>query len=606
MDRRFFIHAKNIHRGYCACCGKIQLQDNYNYKKHGSICGFSDDDNFTPVREGMTYGYRWAKEGQKLRFSVCLPRLILRPGFSDRYQGGCWESVFEAELLPAQKEIEILKNETDKDFGKWIALADEGELVRIQKETDSEVIHSVFPGILDIWNLRMFVSIYRNKGYRYVPLLSEETARRLVEQGFRDVKTAGTIPTEKNEKLLYCRASLFVEKSTGSKVLRLIIASEDSLYGFLFSRKYYVYAYQGQQDLRKLFSMKMQLDVRSRKVIHNFAQAYPGYYLKEYLDTDGAGNVLIPLLAPEYHILYELLAKAGLVNVACHAELPAFNQPPEEIKNLNETFGITVSVLRRLDSEAVSERNFEIIKQVYRSDASFLDSNCLYDSMLRFLYDVDPTHVIHQYRYTAWGEQLTRQQTLRILRYLQAHPDISYPLYRDYMSLRYYENNNEFGLTPDNLRTAHDSLMNLQRRRQDMKTQEQFKLQLAKPEYQKLATDSCDEDKELFGEDEFLIRLPIHSDDLYAEGIAMHNCVRIYTDDVCRGITRIVFLRKKDDPEKSFGTIEVSADNRLIQAKAFANRHLDRQAQRFVRKWVKAKKLKLSTRDLTETAGAAN
>ena len=91
--------------------------------------------------------------------------------------------------------------------------------------------------------------------------------------------------------------------------------------------------------------------------------------------------------------IQELLAKAGLANVACHAELPAFNQPPEEIKNLNETFGITVSVLRRLDSEAVSERNFEIIKQVYRSDASFLDFNCLYDSMLRFLYDVDPTHV---------------------------------------------------------------------------------------------------------------------------------------------------------------------------------------------------------------------
>ena len=603
MDRRFFILAKNIHRCYCAYCGKIQLQDRYNYKKHGSICGFTDDDNFTPVREGITYGYRLEKAGQKLRFSVCIPRLILRPGFSDRYKGGCWDCVFEAELSTAQKEVEILRNDTDRGFDAWIALADKGELERIQKAPDREVIRSVFPGVLDIWNLRMFVSIYRNKGYRYVPLLSEETACRLVEQGIRDVKTANAVPEEKKEDQLYCRASLLAEKSTGAKILRLIVVSESGTAGFLFSRKYYVYAYQGQQDLRKLFSMKMQLDVRSRKVIHHFAQVYPGYYLKEYMENDSTGNILIPLLAPDYHILYELLAKAGLAGIACHAELSVFDQPPEEIRNLNETFGIAVSVLRRLDREAVSDRNIETIRQVYRSDASYLDFKRLYASMLSFLYDVDPTHVIHMRRRMEWGEHLTKQQRLRILRHLEAHPDISYALYRDYLSLRYYENNNEFGLTPENLRAAHDALVDLQKRRQDMDKPEQFKQQLARPEYRRLATDSCEEDKESFGEEEFLIRLPSHSDDLYTEGAAMHNCVRIYTDDVCRGSTRIVFLRKKNQPEKSFGTIEVSSDNCLIQAKAFANRHLDKSAQRFVRKWVKVKNLKIVTRDLSETAG---
>ena len=73
---------------------------------------------------------------------------------------------------------------------------------------------------------------------------------------------------------------------------------------------------------------------------------------------------------------------------------------------------------------------------------------------------------------------------------------------------------------------------------------------------------------------------------------------------VANGRTRIAFLRKKSDPKKSFGTIEVNSSGHLIQAKAFANRHLDRNAQLFVRKWAKVKKLKLSsTRDLSETAG---
>ena len=117
----------------------------------------------------------------------------------------------------------------------------------------------------------------------------------------------------------------------------------------------------------------------------------------------------------------------------------------------------------------------------------------------------------------------------------------------------------------------------------------------------KLATNSDDEDNEVFEEDEFLILLPVESDDLYREGSAMHNCVRSYTNAVCRGITRIVFLRKKDEPGKSLGTIEVSSNNHLVQAKAFANGHLGRQAQLFVRKWAKVKKLAIRTRDLSET-----
>ena len=604
IDRRFFIVAKSKHRCYCAYCGKIQLQDYYNYKKHGNICGFTDDDNFTPVREGVTYGYRWSKEGQKLRFSVCLPRLILRPGFSDRYLGGCWDSVFEAELSLAQKKVEILKNETDIDFDEWIARADKEDLVRIHAGSDGEAIRSAFPGIIDIWDLKTFINLYRKKGYRYVPLLTEETARHLVEQGFSDAqKTDLALKNRKEEKneLIPCKASLFKEKSTGAMILRLIMDCEDGPQGFLFSRKYYVYTYRAYPNLRSLFSRRLEMDKRSRDIILRFATVYPGYYLREYLETDENGNVLIPLLASDYHVLYELLAKAGLANVACHAELCEWKVPAESIRNLKDTFGLPVSILRRLDREAVSRENLNTARRIYEADASYLNFNCLRESMMRILYYVDPTNPEHPHRYLDWDGPLTKQQILRILRYFQDHPDYNYFLYRDYLNLCHYENIFDYGLLPDNLQAAHDTMMRLKSERDNANVQETFQQQLDKPEYQKLATNSDDEDNEVFEEDEFLILLPVESDDLYREGYAMHNCVRSYTNAVCRGITRIVFLRKKDEPGKSLGTIEVSSNNHLVQAKAFANGHLGRQAQLFVRKWAKVKKLTIRTRDLSET-----
>ena len=600
MDRRFFIHSNKKHRCYCANCGKIQLQDHYNYKKHGVSCGFTDDDNFTPVKEGQTYGYRWSKEGQKLRFSVCLPYLRLRPGFTDRYQGGYWKPVFEAEFSLAQKNVEILRNNTDMNLDEWIRNVEEKRLVRIQTENETEVIRSVFPGVFDVWNLEMFVSIYRKKGYRYVPLLSEETARKLVEQGFHNVEDEIHIAQDMMDDELSCFASVFKEKSTGAMILRLIVTTDNEPEGFLFSRKYYKYSYRVHPDLRELFSRRMRIDEQSRKVIRHFASIYPCYYLNEYLDTDPDGNVLIPLLSSDYHTLYELMAKAGLANIAWNAELEELQRSPREIRNLKDTFGLPVSILRRLNKYAVDRYNLETVRKIYKSDASYLDFTPLRDSMLSFLRDVDPTHVIHQNRY-AWTTPLTKQQHFRILRYLEAHPVFNYNLYRDYLSLCYHENNYEHGLIPEDLQTAHDALAVLHGIHRDQPSTVQFELQVHTPEYQRLATDSCEEDRELFGDDEYLIRLPQRSEDLYAEGAAMHNCVRIYTSDVCRGTTRIVFLRQKRNPEKSFGTIEVSSANHLLQAKAFANRHLDRKAQFFVRKWVKAKDLYIDTRDLSET-----
>ena len=95
--------------------------------------------------------------------------------------------------------------------------------------------------------------------------------------------------------------------------------------------------------------------------------------------------------------------------------------------------------------------------------------------------------------------------------------------------------------------------------------------------------------------------IPEKPSDLTKESQDMRNCVRTYVSRVCDGRTCILFLRKKAMPDKSFGTIEVLTDGTLLQAKAFANAHLDRDAQRFIRKWAQIKNLKIRTLDLRET-----
>ena len=97
--------------------------------------------------------------------------------------------------------------------------------------------------------------------------------------------------------------------------------------------------------------------------------------------------------------------------------------------------------------------------------------------------------------------------------------------------------------------------------------------------------------KKIFKDDDYVVIAPRQPRDLLVEGIKMHNCVSTYTNGVADGFTYIYFLRRKEKPDKSFGTLEVSPDFngnlRLSQAKAFANGRLPESAQKYLAKWCK-------------------
>ena len=82
------------------------------------------------------------------------------------------------------------------------------------------------------------------------------------------------------------------------------------------------------------------------------------------------------------------------------------------------------------------------------------------------------------------------------------------------------------------------------------------------------------------------IIVPEHITDLIDEGKAQHNCVGTYIERVAAGRTVVVFVRRVDDINKSYITMEIT-NNRIIQARTAYNRELDAEGEIFVKKFEK-------------------
>lgn len=624
MDRNFFIISDKVPGCFCSKCGKRVMQDSYNYKLHGEKCGFAKNDNFHPVRMD-SYGYRLHKDENSLVFSICKPELIPIRGFRDKFSGGGWSVVFQAVFASDTKEIEVTCRKTDIPLDTWLALIRAEKVVKIHRESDRSIIHGVFPAVIDIHSLQMFVHIYRTKGYTYRKILPKKTADKILgllqEQSLSKRVIAETgicrrfgndfvndryriedyrMPDVRRKYRYPVEISLYYLKDEEHTcILKVLEETPLGVRGFLFSRDY-VYT-QEPAELYEIFQTDVWYREEDRKKLMKFADRYPEFQIRPFMEENRNGNILILLLSGNYHVLVEQAVKAGLLNVVANmGRLPVFEKDPLVYKNLKEAFGLPVSFLRKLDEDMMEPQVLEVLRRLRKHNPTFVDFDYFTEEMIRFYLDSNLYSEEGECRITGISE-LGSREILKILRYLREKQNLNYSFYRDYLDMCGQMHMYTDGLTPDDVYDAHNLIMELYRDKKDEMMQKQFIRKLQMKEYQRLATDQEEEDEHFFEKDEYVIILPKDSRDLVLESQQMHNCVRTYINAVSNGSTRIVFLRKKEEPEKSFGTIEVSRRNELMQAKAFANRHLDRKAQEFVRKWMKYKKLSIRTCDLAET-----
>ena len=674
MDRHFLMRSDKFNKWFCGRCGKRLIPDLYNAGKHAQSCGFSCSENGRDRNVIADYdrGYRLTAEGERLHLEICRPELVPIPGFPDRFRGIRWVTLMDTVFPSGSREPEVIKNDSGADLDLWLAMIRAEKCCRIHSSTDAQIIRQVFPGIIRIYSLQMFAHIYRTKGFRHTRLLTEQEAMRLMLMSDKDAlrlmltdqaaarllmaaaekpsakacnvepaakarnmepaaKTCNVEPARKscntasgNRILPVLSPALSPARTNVGKPLKAVLlkgrdtslilritlsgAGQEPV-AFLFSQGYA--ACTPNADVKTVLKEKYTLDGDSEKAVRWFARACPEYHLEQYLDK--SSNILIPLIAPEYHNLLELAAKAAIPAVAENMDsLEQFQKDPFVIRNLQTAFGLPLHVLRALRPQDTTPELLEKLADIYRSHPGLLQFDRFTPSMCSF-YENMKIQMTAARKETASGHRrsgrryringltradLTDAQILQILRYLY-RKNASWQYLCDYINACELLGEYPYGFLPKNsLVEAHDRVVERIGIRENDTEEFSFARAVLSRNYQSLVTNETEEDQEFFRDDPFVIIAPRHRQDLFAESASMHNCVRIHTHRVAAGNTKIYFLRKKTAPMRSYGTIEVQGW-RLIQAKGFANSRLDRQAQDFILKWCEARHLLIRTRDIT-------
>lgn len=114
----------------------------------------------------------------------------------------------------------------------------------------------------------------------------------------------------------------------------------------------------------------------------------------------------------------------------------------------------------------------------------------------------------------------------------------------------------------------------------------------------KLAAKLYDQRKEKFeyADDNFSIVVPKEMNKITKEGVYLHHCVGGYISRVAEGRTNILFLRKNEEIDIPFFTIEVNNHNEVIQIHGLYNRWLGNEpdAVKFVIDWLHEKGIRCS------------
>lgn len=142
--------------------------------------------------------------------------------------------------------------------------------------------------------------------------------------------------------------------------------------------------------------------------------------------------------------------------------------------------------------------------------------------------------------------------------------------YHDYLQLAAglgYNLDDDWILYPKNLKERHDQLTEEQNERKaelekesDDKKDRKLKRTIKRKGWTRYEIEIG----------QLLIRLPKCAHEIRKEGNAQHHCVATYMDRMVAGETCILFIRKKEEPDKSYYTVEVR-DDEVIQVRGKYN-----------------------------------
>lgn len=584
--RGFLIKTKWSNGYYCSKCGKLLPKDRYNMEKHSAICWKRPLREADILKEIFNEVYTIEDQHKQIIITVKYPYVETLSDHDDSIAAVKWRTVYKFGFYNGKNGSGICSKEGNDIPGRIMSRIREGEIIPGMEEEAAQIIHRAFPEVLAVYDLRMFSYICTHKGFRYCKVLPEKEEKALLKLQPGDHSSKTEIKGMEDD--MFSLQAKVYRYNKETYILRVTSERKGEKTVFLFSRGYA--ACSDFSRVEGFLERGCRMTESSRKAAALFDKIYPEFLLGQYMKY--SDNILVPLIAPGYHKGMELAAKSGAALLAENMpSLESFDWDPPCYDNLKELFGLPTRVLRRLSRECITDENFERLGEVFRYNPEFLNFEVITPSMMEYFLTVNVTHG----DWPGIADKLTDEQQIRILRFLAKHPEDG-QAYCDYLQICEVLEEYVFGLTPTiPIAQARDEALKEVRNLGDIERETRFRIMTQSPYYLKLTTCMTSEDKEIFRDDDFVVIAPRQSRDLFIEGLNMHNCVSMYISSVAQGESDIYFLRKKEAPDKSFGTLEVRPDGkgnrRLSQAKAFANGRLPGSAQKYLAKWCRIKKV---------------
>ena len=92
-----------------------------------------------------------------------------------------------------------------------------------------------------------------------------------------------------------------------------------------------------------------------------------------------------------------------------------------------------------------------------------------------------------------------------------------------------------------------------------------------------------------------MIRPAAKPQELRNESQALNHCVRTYIDRVARGSTSILFIRKTEEPEKPYFTLELNTSGNVVQCRGDHNCGYPKEVGTFIDEWLQWRKKERAT-----------
>lgn len=229
---------------------------------------------------------------------------------------------------------------------------------------------------------------------------------------------------------------------------------------------------------------------------------------------------------------------------------------------------IQYNMLRKLKDPGI--RDLEILR--YKPDLKWEEF-----STLRYITDKGYIGM-----YKKYIDLMTYTTLHKITRYISeqkiATRDNDYFDYTGWLEQMGYDMRNEFNLFPKDFSKAHDNMSKQYMKFKDKQTREDAKK--FNRFLKKLKQETTDVEAMNLNIKGLFIRLPNELEELKVEGEALHHCVGTYINKVRSGKTMIFFIRKIEEPDKPYYTLEWHG--RVIQCRGLYNRGMTPEVECFV------------------------